>query len=72
MEKKRNRIYYGHTEGGRIDIQPRFKIQYPMKNRGKYRVNQLTFNWGEQVFFYYVILKCSIRNWKQPGIKKGS
>jgi hypothetical protein len=25
----------GHKKGVRIKIQPRFKIQYPMKNRGK-------------------------------------
>ena len=26
---------YGQKKGVRIKIQPRFKIQYPMKNRGK-------------------------------------
>jgi len=26
----------GHKKGARINIQPRFKIQYPMKNQNKF------------------------------------
>jgi len=37
----RGRLFSGtrHKKGARIEIQPRFKIQYPMKNRGNINLN---------------------------------
>lgn len=34
-----------------MKIQPCFKIQYPMKNQGKYRVNSLQFAFPVILFF---------------------
>jgi hypothetical protein len=46
----------GIKNRGRVETQPRFKIQYPMKNHGKYEINYANLYYITELFFSTVIL----------------